>query len=295
MAKGKGEEKPYEALAFTDDFMFGKILTEHPEICRALAELITGRKVHRIRLLNKQLTIKMLRSGKGVRFDVFFEEDKNTAYDFDMEAHLKKCLPKRTRYYQSMMDSRLLRMGHDYSKLPDSYIIFICLEDPFEENRYQYSFKNLCTEDGGMLALGDGTTKIFLNANGRQGASGVYAEEKIVKFLGYVKDGVPRDELTEKIDAALADARDDEEGRIMYMTLLERDREMKAEGRREGRVEGRREGRVEGRKEGGKNMVYIMVQDRDVPPKRGAERLGISEQQLKKNMIKAGYKWPETD
>ena len=42
------ELKKFEDLDFTDDFMFCRVLEYHPEICRELAELITGRKVTKI-------------------------------------------------------------------------------------------------------------------------------------------------------------------------------------------------------------------------------------------------------
>lgn len=39
--------KKYEDLDFTDDFMFCKVLTSNPELCKELLELIIGRKVGR--------------------------------------------------------------------------------------------------------------------------------------------------------------------------------------------------------------------------------------------------------
>ena len=53
------------------------------------------------------------------------------------------------------------------------------------------------------------------------------------------------------------------------------------------------EGRAEGRTEGGNQMVYIMVQDGDTTPEKGAKRLGISVEQLKSNMLTLGYQFPE--
>jgi len=44
-------------------------------------------------------------------------------------------------------------------------IIFICLFDLFDQGRHIYTFENLCEEDT-SLAMGDETTKIFLNAKG---------------------------------------------------------------------------------------------------------------------------------
>ena len=52
-------------------------------------------------------------------------------------------------------------------------------------------------------------------------------------------------------------------------------------------------GRQEGRLEGGNTMVYVMVQDGDTSPERGAKRLGITVEELKKRMSASGYKFPE--
>ena len=45
-------------------------------------------------------------------------------------------LPKRTRYYQSMIDIDHLASGAEYGDLPDSYIIFISMFDPLERSRH---------------------------------------------------------------------------------------------------------------------------------------------------------------
>lgn len=53
------------------------------------------------------------------------------------------------------------------------------------------------------------------------------------------------------------------------------------------------EARQEGRLEGGNSMVYLMVQDNDVTPEKGAKRLGITVEELKKRMAASGYRFPE--
>ena len=56
-------------------------------------------------------------------------------------------LPKRTRYYQSIIDLQLLDKGKHYKKLKQSYIIFICPFDLFGKGRHIYTFENTCKED----------------------------------------------------------------------------------------------------------------------------------------------------
>lgn len=42
-------------------------------------------------------------------------------------------------------------------------------------------------------------------------------------------------------------------------------------------------------------MVYLMVQDGDITPEKGANRLGITVEELKKRMQVSGYKFPESN
>lgn len=66
----------------------------------------------------------------------------------------------------------------------------------------------------------------------------------------------------------------------------------KSEGRAEGRLEGRFEGRLEGITEGKAFEVYESVQEGDYSIERGAQKLGITVEELEKRMIEAGYKLP---
>ena len=60
-------------------------------------------------------------------------------------------------------------------------------------------------------------------------------------------------------------------------------------GRREGRIEGRQEGRKEGHKEGRMQEVFLSVQEGDYGVRRGAEKLGISEEEFERLMVEAGF------
>lgn len=87
------EEKEYEELSFTDDFMFGKVLQTHPDICKELIELILNVKIKDISFLDVQKSMKITSDGKGIRFDAYVEDDKNTVYDIEMQTTDKKISP----------------------------------------------------------------------------------------------------------------------------------------------------------------------------------------------------------
>ena len=138
--------KNYDELTFTDDFMFCKVLENNPEICRELLEMILNVKIRKIVCTNKQKTIEITSDGKGIRLDVYLEDAENTIYDIEMQTTEQKDLPKRSRYYQGMIDLNLIERGAKYKELKKSYIIFICLSDPFKKGFPLYHFYNTCKD-----------------------------------------------------------------------------------------------------------------------------------------------------
>ena len=68
--------KEYEELNFTDDFMFCKVMTNNQDLCHELLELIIGHKIGKFTRLDKQAPIEITADGKGIRFDVYSEDDE---------------------------------------------------------------------------------------------------------------------------------------------------------------------------------------------------------------------------
>ncbi|MEE3481344.1 MAG: Rpn family recombination-promoting nuclease/putative transposase [Lachnospiraceae bacterium] len=234
------KRKTYDELTFTDDFMFCEVLRNHPELCRDLAELVTGRKVLTVHLPEAQRHEKFLYEGKGVRFDITFEDDAHTVYDIEMQTTLKETLNKRSRYYGSMLDMDHLRRGAKYSELPNTYIVFICLEDPFTENIARYTFQETCLERLD-LELEDGRSIIFINTKGENGASA-----ELLEFCEYLNGHQPASDFTNAINKAVNDQKDDEAGRRKYMTLQEHYDEEREIGKAEGIEIGTEKGKAEG-------------------------------------------------
>lgn len=239
--------KKYEELDFTDNFFFCKILTKNKALCIDLLELILRIKIKDIVFLTEQKPIEITADGKGVRLDVYVEDDKNTVYDIEMQPSMKKNLPKRSRYYQGMIDLNLIERGADYNELKKSFVIFICLEDPFNKGLHIYTFENRCIESPDIL-LGDETTKVFINADGT--ADDVSQEMK--EFLDYLQGKGTQSDFTRRIADEVSKARVHEEWRVEYMSLLLRDQEMRTEGRDEERVRA-----IKKKLEKGKSTVQI--------------------------------------
>jgi predicted transposase/invertase (TIGR01784 family) len=222
--------KKYEELDFTDDFFFCKILIKNEKLCKELLELILQIKIARIVFAAKQKPIELTADGRGIRLDVYVEDDAHTVYDIEMQPTMKSNLPKRSRYYQGMIDLNLIERGADYKELKKSFVIFICMSDPFGKGLHIYTFENQCRECP-TLFLGDETTKVFINAAGT--ADDVSQEMKA--FLDYLQGKGTKSDFTRRIEEEVTKARTHEEWKVEYMSLFLRDQEMREEGRTETR------------------------------------------------------------
>ena len=110
-----------------------------------------------------QKSISPFYESKGIRLDVY-TADESHVFDIEIQTSIPPDLGKRTRYYQSMMDSDNLLKGQNYNDLKESYVIFICLLDPFKLGLPVYTFKNLC-EENPTAELNDKSYKLFYNAS----------------------------------------------------------------------------------------------------------------------------------
>ena len=227
------KRKQYDELDFTDDFIFCKILQSDKNLCKELTELILSRKIGEILQVDSQKPIEITADGKGVRFDVYMEDDESTVYDIEMQTTTYEDLPKRMRYYQSMIDLNLIERGAKYKELKKSYIIFICLENPYcGSGLHKYSFKTVCVEDP-CVEFQDDIFKISLSAEGDKSD----VSDEMSAFLSYLSDKKAYSDFTKRLHQKVLAAREHVEWRREYMTLLERDERMREEGREEVRKE----------------------------------------------------------
>ena len=102
--------KKYEELTIKDDFMFG-IIMRNPKYCKTFLETVLDVKISRIEYPETQKTIDISLSSKSIRLDIYVEDGKNTVYNIEMQSALYKYIPKRSRYYQDMIDLNILEKG----------------------------------------------------------------------------------------------------------------------------------------------------------------------------------------
>ena len=142
----------------------------------------------------------------------------------------------RMRYYQSIIDVENLGRGESYRRMKESYIIFICLADPFGDGKPVYSF--VTREEDGDRILNDRIHKVIYNAS-----DFAKAENPVVRsFLKFLKNRSASDAITRRIQTEVEVCKSHQKWRAEYMLWDDQVREWKEEAREAGLSEGRKEG-----------------------------------------------------
>ena len=138
----------------------------------------------------------------------------------------------RTRYYQNIIGTNMLRRGMHYRELRKAYVIFICTFDPFGTGLPVYHFTYCCKENGN-LQMGDLTENIFLNAK----AADKTDDEELAAFLRYVNGQKPDSSFTKKLDEEATRIKNNDDWRLKAMTLDMEIKDMKKREREKGKQE----------------------------------------------------------
>ena len=211
--------KAFEDLTLADDFMFGAVMSEEKNL-KPLLEYILDIKIKSISYPERQKVIDVNYASKGIRLDVYCEDDKNTVYSIEIQVADKGNLPKRIRYYHDMIDLNIIDKGENYKSLKKSFVIFICGYDPFKKDRYMYTFKCQCQEDSSIF-LGDDAVSIVLNFHGTVGE----INEELKNALHYMAGEQVDNGYAKDLDNAVSKVKANEKWRRDYMTFAMKVRE----------------------------------------------------------------------
>ena len=201
-------------IPFTTYEMFCEVMKDK-EICKELIERIIGRPLDKIVYCNQQQSISRNTKMRSVRLDVCVETSDGTLIDVEMQVGRYHELPLRFRGYQSAIDASYWKRGAKFSELKETYIIFLCVNDPFSQGLPVYTIKPTCQQS--MLVDIDCKTHwIALNAQAYE-----YAPLAVKDLLEYMKENVvSNDDLIKKIDKKVDEINEDPE-KVKKMTTVQ--------------------------------------------------------------------------
>ena len=242
MSKNK---KSLQDLTLLDRFLFAEVM-EDPKTFENILSIILGEDISikgRPQSEHESRTSPLKRQ---VRLDVWAEDETDAVYNVEAQKENTKNLPHRSRFYQALIDSKLLDPGEvDFSNMKDCYSIIIAPFDLFGRGLYQYTFQMTCAETGQPLE--DGATRIFLNTHGKNSEDISPELKELLYYMEHTTEEIScSTSRLQQIKNHVNIVKSSEEIGVKYMQEWEEKILEKRKARAEGLAEGRAEGRTKG-------------------------------------------------
>lgn len=234
MAKNK---KSLQDLTLLDRFLFAEVM-EDPKTFENILSIILGEDISikgRPQSEHESRTSPLKRQ---VRLDVWAEDETDAVYNVEAQKENTKNLPHRSRFYQALIDSKLLDPGEvDFSNMKDCYSIIIAPFDLFGRGLYQYTFQMTCAETGQPLE--DGATRIFLNTHGKNSEDISPELKELLYYMEHTTEEIScSTSRLQEIKNHVNIVKSSEEIGVKYMQEWEEKILEKRKARAEGRAEG---------------------------------------------------------
>ena len=263
--------KPWNELTFADNYIFCKVMLDE-ELCKKFIEILLDISISKIEYLNTENLVENYYDSRGVRLDVYVK-DSDRVFDIEMQTGDYDDLLLRARYYQSASDVATTKRRTMFKKLKESFILFVCVDDPFGAGIPVYTRKMEFLETDEIL-YNDKSHAVFYNASAYDK---VIDNEELKAVLRFVYENKAQSEYTDQLDVSSKNAKSRSEWEDDYMyfqDILEEEKELAreaghaegletglAEGRQAGLVEGRQAGLTEGREEGREEMAVLTAKN----------------------------------
>ncbi len=254
-------ERPF--LPFKNNLVFRRVMRD-PDTAKGFLEVVLGLRIDRVEYVNTEQVLDLGLDAKSVRLDLYVK-DTGRVFNVEMQAQDYADLGKRMAYYQASISFDAIERGSKGFSLPESFVIFLCADDPFGKGEPVYDFEMTCRR-AESLVLDTGFHWLALNAE-RYGEA---SDERLRNLLRYVRtqEVTKGDPLIERIDSRVRDINRDKEWVAMaaHLPTIEEDAIWRGEqiGIRRGMEKGMQQGLEQGLEQGmekGESRYNALVQE----------------------------------
>ena len=268
--------KKWEELTFSDNYIFCKVM-EDERLCRHLLEILLDIRIEKLEYIRTETPVENFFDSRGVRLDVLVKDTGRT-FDIEMQAGSYRDILLRSRYYQGALDVGVTKRRTKYRELKESYILFICRDDPFGAGCPVYTQKSVF-EEAPEVEYNDKTHKVFYNASGYEAAAGSEIGE-VLRFIYNTETGGGfTQELAESVEAAKA------QPEVYFSDILEEEKEKAAaageeRGRSAGIAIGEERGFTAGEERGRSEGIAIGAEHKSLETARNMLAEGFPAEQV---------------
>ena len=237
------KKKIIASLTLMDD-LFMQVVLEEQACTEYILQTILGKSSLKLKEQRLQKRLPNLH-GRALVLDCFCTDEKGLLYNIEVQNSSAGATPKRARYHAALMDTHTLKKGEKFSKLPESYVIFITDKDVLGEGEQLYQIERVIRKSGNLFK--DGSHILYFNT-ARQDDN---ALGKLAKDL---KEANPKEIQSEVLShrvASLKEGKIDQEGEKKMNVLLEKYRKKAVEeGIEKGLAQGIQQGLEKGLEQG---------------------------------------------
>ena len=259
-------KKTVESMNLIDGFLFDCSIEDEEDakiVIGSILSTVFDRKIKELQITSQKNFQAIDTKYHGIRLDAHVKEDDGEQisvkiYDVEMENRIadKPELPRRLRFYNSLMDSRFLESGADYQELPDFVSITILSYDPFDAgDMYYEASTHLSTHPS--IKYDDGLSHIYLYCGGRINSKlnkelkspiSVAHGKRLQEMLKYILAGEktnPSNSEVNNLDTVVSKIKKRPEVTKKYMQQWDRERILIRETREETKEETQKEDALE--------------------------------------------------
>ena len=249
------KKKIIASLTLMDD-LFMQVVLEEQACTEYILQTILDKSSLKLKEQRLQKRLSNLH-GRAVVLDCLCADDKGLLYNIEVQNASSGAIPKRARYHAALMDTHSLKKGQNFSKLPESYVIFITDKDVLGEREQLYQIERVIRKSGSLFK--DGSHILYFNtARQEDNALGKLARD----FKEANPKAIQSEVLSHRV-ASLKEGKLDREGEKKMNVLLEKYRKKAVEegiekGIEKGLAQGMQQGLEKGLEEG-QNRLALLV------------------------------------
>jgi len=215
------KKKIIASLTLMDD-LFMQVVLEEQACTEYILQTILDKTS--LKLMEQRLQKRLPNlHGRALVLDCLCIDEKGLLYNIEVQNSSAGAIPKRARYHAALMDTHTLKKGEKFSKLPESYVIFITDKDVLGEGEQLYQIERVIRKSGNLFK--DGSHILYFNT-ARQD------DNALGKLAKDFKEANPKEIQSEVLShrvASLKEGNLDREGEKKMNVLLEKYRKKAVE------------------------------------------------------------------
>ena len=243
------KKKIIASLTLMDD-LFMQVVLEDQACTEYILQTILDKSSLKLKEQRLQKRLPNLH-GRALVLDCLCTDEKGLLYNIEVQNSSAGAIPKRARYHAALMDTHTLKKGEKFSKLPESYVIFITDKDVLGEGEQLYQIERVIRKSGNLFK--DGSHILYFNT-ARQD------DNTLGKLARDFKEANPKEIQSEVLShrvSSLKEGKLDREGEKKMNVLLEKYRKKAVE---EGMEKGIEKGIEQGMQQGQNRLALLVGQ-----------------------------------